>query len=171
MLEIDLLRDLKQGRTWEQVTVLLGGFTRPQWRGIAVGEKHATLLQRNLIRAACDLVPLEDNIAKRLAALGVDDIVQIDNRPNTAVLFAVKGVVLEATIKTGVLPGGDPGGIPVTLGYRAVGPRKPRRGRTLLTTDILARQPPKTRYGFTMNFQAASMILSEAATIYEEATE
>ena len=172
MPERDLLLSLyaEAPHGWRDVACRLGRFSGAQWGGIANGTKHATLEQRNLIRAACGLEPLVSNVAQQVADLGIDSIVQVDKRPNTAILAAVSGDVLNVTIKTGVSEPDESSGITVTLGYRLSKRRKARRGNRVVTFDEIAPRSAKTRRGHSPNFEAISAVLGEAALIYEEAT-
>ncbi len=173
MLERQLLDALKRGRTWEQVAVKLGKFSRALWAAIASGKRHATREQRNLIRAASGLPPLEETPADVVAALNIDDVVQVAKRPNTAILAAVSGDVLSVSIKTGVLKVGESDGMPVTLCYRATTRRKRPRGNRVSMIDEITTEGLKLgrgRSGKTASISACARNAAEAlaATVTDE---
>ena len=122
---------------WRNVAATLGKFSAPMWAAIYKGSRHATIEQRNIIRAMFPGWPtIEKDAAEIVAASGVDNVVQVDKRPNTAILAAVSGDVLQVNIKSGVLPVDESAVIPVTLCYKRSKRRKRRPVETVSIPGI-----------------------------------
>lgn len=163
---LDLLHDLKRGRTWRDVAEYLGGqYTGAFWRLIATGERHATLEQTNLVRAAYGLPALTQSPAEAVKAAGVDRVVYCSKRPNTAILAAVSGGIAHVTIRTGA-ESDDASRIPVTLSYSHATPRAARLGSSVPSMSELAKMPQSafaTIRGKTGNLAAIAEAASRAA--------
>ena len=160
----DLLRSLKDGRTWREVAALLDNiYTGAFLRLVLLGERHAPLDLVNAVRARFDLEPLTETPADVVASSGVDRVVQVSKRPNTAILAAVSGDVCRVTIKTGELPDGVSPSVSVTLGYVASKQRKARYGSGVLLLSEMDAQGLETVRGKSGNLAAIAAAASLAA--------
>ena len=164
---IELLERLKDGNTWREVADVLGGqYSGAFWRLVAIGERHATTEQANIVRAHFGLDPIAETPAETVTAAGVDRVVKVSKRPNTAILAAVSGDVIEVDIKAGKLAVGESPSCSVTLRYSDSTQRK-RRARTHGDTMAdLALLPPSafsTVRGKTGNLAAIAAAAQRAA--------
>ena len=165
---LDLLRTLKDGRTWQQVSDVLGNiYSGAFLRLVLLGERHAPLNLVNTVRAHFNLEPLTETPADAVAASGVDRVVKLSKRPNTAFLAAVSGDVCRVIIKTGELPVGDAPSVSVTLGYVAPERRKGRHGRKILLLSELDAHGLETVRGKSGNLAAITATGGRAALVCE----
>ena len=140
----DLLATLKRGRTWEQVAELLGAYSPAMWMLIAKGKRHATLEQVNLVRRVHELPPLTKTPTEIIEESGVDRVIPLSRQPNTALLVALAGDLVRASLKTGVLPDDESPSISITACNTNHGRRKRHRGSRLFTMSDIAALPPKS---------------------------
>jgi hypothetical protein len=163
---LDLLNDLKTGRTWEQVAALLGEYSPAMWMLIAAGRRHATLRQVNLVRAVYELPPLTQSPAEVVAASGVDRVIPLSKQPNTALLVAVAGDVVKVSLKTGFLLGGVAPSLSITACNVNQDKRPRRLGSSVPYMADLAILPPAafaTVRGKTGNLSTIAAAASLAA--------
>ena len=161
----DLLATLKRGRTWEQVAELLGAYSPAMWMLIAKGKRHATLEQVNLVRRVHGLPPLTKTPTEIVAESGVDRVIPLSRQPNTALLVALAGDLVRASLKTGVLSDDQAPSVSITACNTNQGRRARHRGSRLFTMSEIAALPPetlKTHYGKTGNLAAIAAAASEA---------
>jgi len=145
---LDLLRTLKTGRTWDATATALGNiYSGAFLRLVLRGERHAPLDLVNAVRVHFDLESLTETPAQTVAASGVDRVVQLSRRPNTAILAAVSGDVCRVTIRTGELADGDSPSVSITLGYVPPKRRRARYGRGILLLSEMDAQGPETIRG------------------------
>ena len=164
-----LLSILKEDRTWREVGALLGGeYSGAFWRFIAIGQRHATVDQENVVRSYLGIELLEESPAGIIERSGVDRVVQVSKRPNTAILVAVSGDVCRVTIKAGELPAGVSPACSVTLGYRHQEARNRPRGSRLSFISKIDVSGLETVRGKSGNLAAISAAAMLAAQAYQE---
>jgi len=163
---LDLLERLKDGNTWREVADVLGGqYSGAFWRLVAIGERHATTEQANIVRAHFGLDPIAETPAETVTAAGVDRVVKVSKRPNTAILAAVSGDVIEVDIKAGKLAVGESPSCSVTLRYSDSAKRtraKRTHGDTMADLALLPPSAFSTVRGKTGNLEQISATISAA---------